>query len=632
MICPRCSLQLPDSAKFCVSCGCNVDADARAARRQQGRDAVELIASLQRELGAEITVERELARGAMGIVFLGRDTRLHRRVAIKVLPPDIASGRSDLPERFLREARIAARLHHPHIVPLYRVAPGNRLLWFVMKFVEGESLQSYIERSSPLPVRKTVSLVSDIAAALHHAHEAGVVHRDVKPANAILDEKERPVVTDFGIASALDDDTLTLPGTIMGTALYMSPEQCEGRRVDHKADQYSLGIISYEMLSGHVPFADDRLSEIFRKHIMDPVPPLSVLQPVVSLPVQGVIERALAKRPEDRWPSTATFAAALRRAAATSSSSPRVAVADVPYLISLPDTLPPILRVAPPEESQATIASLNNRYVPMRPLMTSGHAEFVVARDNASSPGADAHVVIKRLRADAKPLQLWLDRFLNESRLLTGLSHPNVIAVSDTGVSQFGPPLPFHVSRRRSSTPLPALLAADGPLDSSRARSVLIPLFDAVSYLHQNGIIHRDLQPAHVIVDDSLAPTLCDFSMVLRAGEEVGQLWNDDGITRDPHYISPEDAAADPIDARCDLFGLGILVYECVTGRKPFSGRSPLETLSLILREKHEDPSRYNDELGADFDRFMRRMLAKSPGDRFADARVAKSVFLQALS
>ncbi len=316
MNCYKCKTPIPDNSRFCSACGADVSGDSHAATATMADDgSAELFNKLQVELGDEYILEKELGRGGMAVVFLGHDARLGRKVAVKVLPPELTyGGGGSMIERFKREAQTAAKLDHPNIIPVYRVAPGGKLFWYVMKFLDGEPLDHVLEHEGQMTVERTVAIVSQVAEALDYAHQSQVVHRDVKPANVVVDKKGRVTVTDFGIAKALDANTLTASGSIIGTPYYMSPEQCKGKRVGPAADQYSLAVMTYQMLGGHVPFTGDSAVEIVHKHVADPVPPLSVLRPNLPEKVVQVVERGLAKTPDERFATVADFARALKAA------------------------------------------------------------------------------------------------------------------------------------------------------------------------------------------------------------------------------------------------------------------------------------------------------------------------------
>ena len=212
-------------------------------------------AALERALGAQYEIGRLLGRGGMGAVYLAREKALERAVAIKVLPPDLAAD-AESRERFRREARTAARLTHPNIVPLYTFGEAEGMLYFVMGYVRGESLGDRMRREGRMAEADVRRILAELADALDYAHRQGVIHRDIKPDNVLLDDESgRPMLTDFGVAKArASGATLTEAGAVVGTAHYMSPEQASGARdLDGRSDLYGLGILMFEMLTGAVP-------------------------------------------------------------------------------------------------------------------------------------------------------------------------------------------------------------------------------------------------------------------------------------------------------------------------------------------------------------------------------------------
>ena len=275
-------------------------------------------------VGDQYLIEREIGRGGMAVVYRAVDLRLHRPVAIKVLPPDLAFN-GDVRTRFVREAQTAAQLSHPNIVPIFSVddTDGGALTYFVMAFVDGESLGVRLAREGAWPIDKTVRVLRDVADALAYAHARGVVHRDIKPDNILIDRASgRPLVTDFGIARAAAGETrLTLTGVSVGTPAYMSPEQALGEReLDGRSDLYSLGVVGYHMLSGDTPFKAGNTPAMLVKHVSERPRPLRDRRPDVPPYLAVAIDRALAKKPEDRWSDAAEFRDALDGAVMSSRS------------------------------------------------------------------------------------------------------------------------------------------------------------------------------------------------------------------------------------------------------------------------------------------------------------------------
>jgi hypothetical protein len=262
---------------------------------------------LAQALGGMYTLEGEIGRGGMGVVYRARDERLQRRVAIKVLPPELAF-QSDIRERFTREAQTAARLSHPHIVPIHTVGEGQGLVYFVMGYVDGESVGGRIKRRGKLPVEEARRIMKETADALSAAHSLGVIHRDIKPDNILLEgTRGRVMVTDFGIAKALSQasgSTLTGAGVAIGTPSFMSPEQAAGEKeIDGRSDLYSLGIVAYQMLTGELPFYAPTVAGILMKQITEPAPDLRTRRPDAPEDLALAVSRCLEKDPENRWPT-----------------------------------------------------------------------------------------------------------------------------------------------------------------------------------------------------------------------------------------------------------------------------------------------------------------------------------------
>lgn len=282
----------------------------------------ELLARVEQVLAPTFELDREVGRGGMGIVYLARDSRLKRPVAIKVLPPEL-SFRADIRSRFLREAETAAQLSHPNIVPIFTVDERGGLVFFVMAYVEGQTLAQRLEGGQRLPIAEARRLLTEVANALAYAHSRGVIHRDIKPDNILLSKDGgRAMVTDFGIARAVSsttsaDSRLTATGVAIGTPTYMSPEQCAGdREVDGRSDLYSLGVVGYQMLTGTVPFTGSGTGALLVKHLSEKPVPVDQRSPDVPLWFVRIVMRCLEKQPADRYADAASLVNALEQGAA----------------------------------------------------------------------------------------------------------------------------------------------------------------------------------------------------------------------------------------------------------------------------------------------------------------------------
>jgi serine/threonine-protein kinase len=286
----------------------------------------ELLAHVQRALATHYELDCEIGRGGMGIVYRAKDRRLKRQVAIKLLPPELAF-RSEIKSRFLREAETAAQLSHPNIVPIYTVDEQEQLVFFVMAYVSGDNLAKRLHERGVLTIDETRKILREVADALAYAHDRGVVHRDIKPDNILLDAMTgRPMVTDFGIARAMDssgDSRLTATGMAIGTPAYMSPEQAAGERdIDGRSDLYSLGILGYQMLTGEPPFAAGSTPAMLVKHISERPVPVEQRRPDVPTDLARSVMMLLEKDPAHRFPTASALVAALDTREAPPSRGP----------------------------------------------------------------------------------------------------------------------------------------------------------------------------------------------------------------------------------------------------------------------------------------------------------------------
>jgi serine/threonine protein kinase len=351
MECLKCHTPLPDGSKFCYACGADVTGGGTLGSGGGGTEG--LMIRLQRLVEGKYKIERMLGKGGMGAVFLAHDLTLEREVAIKVLPPDISMD-EHIVKRFQQEAKTSAKLDHTNIIPIYRVESEGGLNYFVMKYIAGTSLEDVLDQKQQLGIDYIQRVLWEAACALGHAHQRGVVHRDVKPANIMFDHDGRVMLTDFGISKALQAATgFTGTGMIIGTPHYMAPEQAKGGTVDGRADQYSLGVVAYRMITGELPYTGDSVHTILYKHIFEEVPRVSGKRLGTPEFLTVAILRALSKEPEQRFGTMEEFATAVwpeqpvavpKKGVATKSQRrpppPRTATADAPTEVTTAPTTP----------------------------------------------------------------------------------------------------------------------------------------------------------------------------------------------------------------------------------------------------------------------------------------------------
>jgi len=294
---------------------------------------------VERVLSPHYELDTEIGRGGMGVVYRAKDRRLKRTVAIKVLPPELAF-RSEIKTRFLREAETAAQLNHPNIVDIYAVDEAEGIVFFVMAYITGDNLAKRLHDHGALSVDETRRTLRDVADALAYAHERGVIHRDIKPDNILIDgQSGRPMVTDFGIARAVSDgdSRLTATGIAIGTPTYMSPEQAAGERaIDGRSDLYSLGIVGYQMLTGEPPFIANSTPAILVKHISERPTPIEQRRADVPQDLARVIMLLLEKDPANRFPSASSVVSALDTGSVPTFSRPSMPVQQ----LETPETTP----------------------------------------------------------------------------------------------------------------------------------------------------------------------------------------------------------------------------------------------------------------------------------------------------
>ncbi len=389
MFCSRCGTEVQQASQFCPTCG--LDLRASAPVPAIGAADVSELDLVREAMAAEYELVEELGRGGMAVVYRARETHLEREVAVKVLPFSLAFD-ADFVERFTREARTAAQLEHPNIIPIYRVGKSGRVIYFVMKYLRGGSLSRVMHERKRLDPPEIRKLLLDVGSALGYAHKRGIVHRDVKPDNVMFDEHGLCIVTDFGIAKAGTKSRLTGTGMAIGTPHYMSPEQARAQNIDGRSDLYSLGIVAYQALVGELPYDGEDSFAIGYKHIMEPIP-----VPLLDTPDERrlfeVIKRLMMKDPFDRFqaaedlvaalsgqPQAAMFASQVPSSSGRRLSQAQAAMAvqsttPLPAVQTPRSPLPPTPAFSSPRPSQALEVD-----TPRRPVMRRSVAAATPAR------------------------------------------------------------------------------------------------------------------------------------------------------------------------------------------------------------------------------------------------------------
>ena len=376
MFCSRCGSEVSSKSKFCPSCGLDLTATTPVHALATG--AVAELDLVREAMAGEYEIIEELGRGGMALVFRAKDRHLEREVAVKVLPFSLAFD-AEFVERFQREARTAAQLEHPNIIPIYRVGRSGRVIYFVMKFLRGGSLSTVLAERRTLSPPEIRRLLLEAGSALGYAAQRGIVHRDIKPDNIMFDEFGQCLLTDFGIAKAASGQRLTGTGMSIGTPHYMSPEQARAQAIDGRSDIYSLGVVAYQCLAGRVPYDGEDSFSIGYKHITEPIPTPQLIT-ADERRLFEVIKRMLMKDPNDRFQACEELIGSLQ-------GHPVAAVGTI--RAAAPGVSPPAITSQPTTPIKLAGAD--------RPLeRQSGERRYAVDRRDPARRVADRSVAMRR--------------------------------------------------------------------------------------------------------------------------------------------------------------------------------------------------------------------------------------------
>ncbi|HVT57912.1 MAG TPA: protein kinase [Thermoanaerobaculia bacterium] len=621
--------------------------------------------------GAHIShyhVLERLGGGGMGVVYKAWDKKLERYAALKFLS-DRRSRSVEYKSRFRREARTASILEHPNICTIFETdeTPDGRL-FIAMAFCPGESLKSRIERG-PLALDQAVSIAVQVAAGLAEAHEKGVVHRDVKPANIMVGGDGRTRIVDFGIARLDDQTRLTRAGDVLGTTAYVAPEQFLEEVIDHRVDLWSLGVVLYEMLSGALPFASADNRDLAIAIVKREPAPLAALRPGVPKRLESIVTRALAKRPAERYQSAEELRNDL--AALLGAGGLLAVAAEVPGGSQPPHdgegweptrqaplgawhgtgqagaAEPGVADAAPPRGTgmaPPAAAAMSGAGAPG----SAGGPSWIDSQRPAAGAGFEgrtiSHYQIHELlggggmgvvyRAEDVllnrtvalkflPSELTRDpeaksRFLQEARSASALDHPNICTIHEIGETDQGQL--FLAMACYDGESLKKRLAR-GPLPIEEAVDIAQQTARGLVKAHRHGIVHRDIKPANLMITSDDIVKIVDFGIAKLAGAA--------GLTRTgsslgtPGYMSPEQARGHEVDPRTDLWSLGAVLYEMVTGRRPFRGEHEQAVLYALYNEEPQPLAELRPDAPPELARIIGRMLAKDPDQRYPSAAEA---------
>jgi serine/threonine protein kinase len=567
----------------------------------------------------------ELGKGGMGVVYLARQVSLNRLVALKMILSGRRVSGAEL-RRFRTEAEAVARLQHPGIIQVYEFGEWQGQPWFALEYCAGGTLAGKVGESGLLP-NDAVRLVESIARAVLAAHEAGFIHRDLKPGNILLAAEGTPKVADFGLARVLGPTTVsegelplslvgadrTVTGSIMGTPAYMAPEQAAGRVRDicPATDVWALGVILYELLTGTRPFSASSTIELRQQILHQPVQAPSKVREGIPADLDVICQRCLEKEPSRRYPTACDLAEDLSR--------------------FLQDE--PLSHISPRSPAWWVWWARRNGYDTLEEIARGGMAVVFRARHL----GLNRVVALKMILTGEHAGHDVLARFQCEAEAVARLTHPNIVQIYEIDQHQG---LHFISLEYCSAGSLDRHLKGT-PIDPALAAHLVSTLARAMQHAHERGVLHRDLKPANVLLAEAsggrqapveaatggsrppladLVPKITNPGLVRTLGELTQTRPGMPLGT--PSYLAPEQAEGKDLEVgpATDVYALGAILYECLTGRPPFRAATVLDTLHQVIHEEPVPPRQLNANVPRDLEAIILKCLQKQPGHRYARA------------
>ncbi|HEU5403485.1 MAG TPA: protein kinase [Terriglobales bacterium] len=534
-------------------------------------------------IAGRFRIIRLVGTGGMGDVYEAEDLRLNDVVALKTIRPEFASDPQAV-ARFKREILLAKKVTHPNVCRIYdlgveRSEDGTEMLFLTMQFLGGETLASRIHRGC-IPEAEALPLVLDMVKGLSAAHGAGVIHRDFKSGNVILvpaGDSTSAIITDFGLARAVQSADVSLATGAIGTVQYMAPEQIRGGQATPASDTYALGVVMYEMVTGHQPFTGDSVT-VALKHLTEEPQPPRALVPELHPSWERTILRCLKKVPGERFGAPSEVTCSLTGGVASAGAK------------------------LGPYEIVGVV-----RGGPLGEVFRARDARF------------DRDVAVKFIQPSLSVDATRLQRFEQEARTAAALNHPNILALYDIGTQDGSP---YIVSELLEGETLRASIRR-GPLPVRKALDYALQIACGIAAAHERGIVHRELKPENIVItrDDRIKIVGFGLSTLTHPvdGEDLTRV--DAAAASTIAYMSPEQVHGHTPDARTDLFAFGALVYEMLTGKRAFQGDKAAEVIEEILTKEPPRLTEANAEVSTALDRIVHRCLEKQPQKRFQAAR-----------
>ena len=547
-------------------------------------------------LGERYEILKSLGEGGMGAVYKARDRELDRLLALKVIRPELA-GRPDVLRRFKQELILARQVTHKNVIRIFDLGMADGRKFITMDFIEGRDLKSILVERGKLPPEEAVPIIQQTCRGLEAAHTEGVVHRDLKPQNIMVDAAGRVWVMDFGLARSMELAGLTRTGALMGTPDYMSPEQARAQKVDARSDLFSLGIIFYEMLTGHLPFQADTMMATLVKRVQEKAKPPIAVDPAIPQRLSDVIMKCLEVDLEKRYQTTGEILADLGAGSGATMSASMVQSAAISLAAIGPGS------------------QFGPRYKIESVIGEGGMGKVYKAHDS----DLDRTVALKLVRQELANNPESMQRLKQELLLASRISHKNILRIHDLG--DVGG-IKFISMAYVEGRDLHDVIADGGRMPVERALNIAKQLAAALEAAHAEGVVHRDLKPRNVLVDQSDHVYVSDFGLAKSLESAAATAMTRTGeVLGTPRYMSPEQAESKPVDHRSDIYSLGVILYEVVTGDAPFSGESMLQVMYQHVAQQPKNPKEKNPELPDYLAGIILRCLEKDPAQRYQSAR-----------
>jgi serine/threonine protein kinase/tetratricopeptide (TPR) repeat protein len=538
-------------------------------------------------LAGRYQILKVLGEGGMGAVYQARDREVDRTVAIKVIRPEL-SGHPEILRRFKQELILARQVTHRNVIRIFDLNQAEGRRFITMEYVDGKDLAGIVRERKKLPVEEAVAIIRQALMGLEAAHNEGVVHRDLKPQNIMVDGAGRVYLMDFGIAKSMELAGMTRTGVLMGTPDYMSPEQAKGEKADARSDLFTIGVILYELLTGQQPYRCETIMQTLVKRTRERAVPTRELDPSIPQYISDVVSKCLEIDADLRYQS----AGQVLRGLDPNAPKPEPNARFDPYA------------------GVAAGTQFGPRYRIESLLGEGGMGKVYKAYDT----DLNRLVALKLVRPELASHPESMERLKQELILARRISHKNILRIHDLGDVNG---VKFISMAYADGLDLQALIKRKGRLDVEQATNIAKQLCRALEAAHHEGVIHRDLKPQNVLMDQQGAAYILDFGLASSA--ELGASLAGE-LMGTPRYMSPEQAESLPLDHRSDLYALGLIIYEMVTGDLPFESSTVMQAMYQRVTQAPKNPRLLNPELPDYLCKIILKCLEKEPEKRYQHA------------